>query len=421
MQKVKALIISKLANKDFMLALAASIIPILIRIVYIRSVSYLIPTDVFGAISISLVLIALLSQLSLALPSQAFRRFYNENIDQLDHFRSEFRLYLFFLILFSFFVGLAYFKVSFKDEGIYLYLLVYFAFVIEAIYSLAQSDLLLGLKRKKFLVYKIAHSVIWNIIPVLCYIYFKTIESFFLGIIISGSCFYIFARPKVKLEFSFCKIRTKKYFTFAYPIIITSIASWSIMASDRFFIDHYMDKASIGVYSILYQVGAIASVFSMVFMTYVNPLVLKKYEESSNEGIELLYRYANIFSVILVIFFGVFLFTPRFLLELLISPSILEVEDARLTLNLITISVIFSILHTTYGIVFFLKKKISYIGNLTLLCAVINFICNFSISKYGLLGAAGSTFISYFLLFILTIYYTNKVKDTELEPANGRL
>ena len=75
----------------------------------------------------------------------------------------------------------------------------------------------------------------------------------------------------------------KKYFKFAYPILFVSIFSWGISFLDRYFIEYFINTEKVAIYAILAQVAGIGQIVGQIYFLYVNPKILKMFEENQNK------------------------------------------------------------------------------------------------------------------------------------------
>ncbi|ERB62496.1 hypothetical protein N779_25995 [Vibrio coralliilyticus OCN008] len=97
------------SNKSFIISLFTVVVPIIFQLLYVRTVSYSVDSNIFGDFVILSSLIYGLSQIFLSIPGQAFSRFYNTVKDKI-YFVNEFRTYLIFVNAFTILMVLVFYS-----------------------------------------------------------------------------------------------------------------------------------------------------------------------------------------------------------------------------------------------------------------------------------------------------------------------
>ena len=147
-------------------------------------------------------------------------------------------------------------------------------------YLFFQNIYFINLQRKKFLFIKLIEASIKFLLPIISIYLFKTVESFLAGIVLGFVLANIIFKLFLKLEsFKFKVERNNllKYLTFGFPIIFTSMFSWSISFIDRIFLEAMISISIVGTYSILSQLSGFAQVIGSIYSTYINPVIFKNY------------------------------------------------------------------------------------------------------------------------------------------------
>lgn len=397
-------------NKEILITVVTVLIPLLLQLFFIRYVSYNVEKSVYGNFVLIQTLIMALSYIFLQVPSQAYNRFYNTRTDKVT-FVNEFRTLLIFINILSFGIILlyGYMMERFSYEILFL---IFIYFLILNNYTFNQQIFLLNLERKKYFILKSLEASSKFLFPILFYIYFETLESFLYGIVIGYFCSFLFLRRYLKehkFKFVFEKENLKKYFIFAYPILFVSIFSWGISFSDRYFIDYFMSSSDVAIYAILAQVAAMGQVVGQVYSMYVNPKVLKMYEENKKSSL----KYLKKSILILCFIFGVIgvlvFFTPNFIYEILIEPDVLNDKLNYYTFIILVFSIFFTLIQTALSMYLTLFKKLHILSYIYIIAFIVNIIGNFFIEKYGIIAASISTLLAYFIILTLQLIYVRRV------------
>ena len=200
------------------------------------------------------------------------------------------------------------------------------------------------------------------------------------------------------IEVSFNENKIRNLYRYSLPFLPHMVAGSLVAFSDRFILEYYIDASSVGVYSFAYMLGSsISLVYAIVALTYEKEL----FSVSANfERVVILqetyYRFLNQVAFLFFIFLVIGIYYLPDYTELAKSDGFLE----------ITVMVFFSsVFHTVYlKASYFLavEKKSIYIASSTMISLVINIGCNiFLIPRFGMLGAAYATVLSYILLSLI--------------------
>lgn len=396
-----------LKNKSFLLSIVSVGIPLLFQLFYVRFVSYEVDKQIYGNFILLSALIYGLSQILLSIPGQAFSRFYNTHNDK-NYFINEFRTYLLAVNTLSIFaIGIIYFfyKDRFSTE---IYILLYILFALFNNYTFNQKIFLLSLEREKYLILKVFEGAAKFLFPLFIYFFYKTLESFLAGIVLGYIVSFLILVKYLKhipFQFSFNIKNQIKYFLFAYPILISSIFSWGMSFSDRFFIDIFLTPKDVAIYSLLAQFSAFGQVLATIYGIYVNPIILNKFEKNHEEGVLLLRYYLKKFFIVLIGTFCIILLIPIDVLSIFLQKEIISDDYLYATFLLLTLGVLLTVFQTAMSLYFVLYKKLHIHATIFGIAAVINFGLNFFIADYGIIMAAIATLIAYTILNVLIILW----------------
>ena len=406
-----------LKNKALIITVLTVLIPVIIQLAFLRYVSYYVDKAIYGEYVILATFVYGLSQVFLSLPGQAFARFYNSAINK-THFVNEFRTYLIFINLLCIIFFLMFFVTYGSRFSNVTYISTYILFVLLSNYTLNQMAFLLSLKRQVYFVLKVFEASSKYLFPLVIYYFYSTLESLIFGIIL-GYCIsfllILYFSRNIPFKVTVNLANFYKYIIFAYPIIFSSIFSWSISLSDRFFIDNYLTSEDVAIYSILAQFSGFAQVLAMIYGTYANPIILKQYEIEKINGLRIFKKYLTYFSLTLVLLFIFVLMLPKSLLVFIIEEKIIFNDYYYYTFMILFSGVILSVLQTVASMYFVLLKKLHIHAKIFVLAAVINFFLNFLVADYGIMAAAVSTLVAYIMLSILILLWLkNDLKKVEL-------
>lgn len=202
----------------------------------------------------------------------------------------------------------------------------------------------------------------------------------------------------------------KKYFLFAYPIIFVSIFSWGISFSDRYFIEYLSGTKDVAIYAILAQVAGVGQIIGQIYSMYVNPKVLKLYEEDKVKGIRYLNDMLKKLALIFIILSFIAYAMPIDVYAILIERSLIEKIYYFWTFYILIIGIFLTVFQTAMSMHLILAKKLHILAYINGIAFLINIIGNLWIKEYGIMAAAVSTLVAYIVLSVGQIIYLKKFK-----------
>lgn len=236
----------------------------------------------------------------------------------------------------------------------------------------------------------------FNISILLSYWLYASILALIIGL--------IFLRKKYKLDLSLIdKKKIIASYKYAFIFFIGTIAYKIVEFSDRYFIDYYLDKESVGVYSLYSQFGSVLNTIIFTIVISIGyPKLLKAIY--SNNLKQIIKERNNMLMEIVIIsiltLLGGYLLLDT-LLAIIDKPLYFKFD--YLFYLVIISNIIFNLSYVYHFIMIGYQKDFK-ITILTLIGAAINIILNIIlIQKYGIIGAIFSKTFAF--LFILISKY----------------
>lgn len=206
---------------------------------------------------------------------------------------------------------------------------------------------------------------------------------------------------------------SKKYFfssiLFGAPLILHTVGKFIVNQSDRIFITKMVSLEALGVYSVGYQIGLavllLVSAAGNFFQPYLYERLAKNNSFSKLQVVKMTY--------LLILLFVVALIALTATSPLIFSWFIDErYSDGTQYVFWVGLSYVFwGIYILMTGYIFFSGKS-QFLGKLAILNIVINLTLNyFLISKFGALGAAYATCLSFLIIAAIV-----SVKANQLSP-----
>jgi len=263
------------------------------------------------------------------------------------------------------------------------------------------------------------YSILNSLGKLLIAIFFISILHFgpigiLLGMIICSGSISIYGilnlRTKYKIKlFYFSKKLFRKLLSYGYPLIGLSLASYVLVSVDRYMIKYFLNTSEVGIYSANYGLASgIIQPFLAILLLSAYPIIMETFENrGEKEASHVLNKILSIYFVILTpIVFGTTILSKN-ISNVLLGQSF---RQGYIIIPLIVLGTFIFGLTQYFYKPFELKKKTKTLSLVVVIIAIINIILNFFfIPKFGIIGAAYTTLISYGFYLIITYLISKKI------------
>ena len=202
--------------------------------------------------------------------------------------------------------------------------------------------------------------------------------------------------------------RIREYLNFSLPTVAGNITSWVVSLSDRYVIAYFLGAASVGIYSAGYVIANGSMLFAGILGLLLPAALSQLYDEGRIDEVKTHLRYSLKYMLALGI---PFVFGAAILAEpVLRMMSTAEIaSEGRWVIPIVAFG--FLLISAAYapGHILILAKKTKISAAAMGISALVNLSLNILIVPHvGILGAAITTAIAYFLLLGIVSYYTFK-------------
>ena len=187
---------------------------------------------------------------------------------------------------------------------------------------------------------------------------------------------------------------------YSAPLVISGIAVWINLYFDRIMIKHFMSLNDVGLYSVGYRISSISILIMIGIKGALSPLVFRHYKKA-NTPIELEKLFRLFLSISLITYLILTLFSFDFL-KLMTTPAY---YGAGTVIIFLVPAILLGNMYIFFpGIV--IEKKTNLILYINVCGAILNILLNYLlIPRFGIDGAAVASMISYFIIFIIYIFF----------------
>ena len=212
-------------------------------------------------------------------------------------------------------------------------------------------------------------------------------------------------------KFSFKNKHIKYILYFSVPLIPYNLNAIILAQFDRIMINHYINSASTGIYSLGYTIGSLVLFPLGAIQRAIIPDFYKL--RNNKEFIRINNLYKNEISIILLFALGIILFSKEIFVFLIDKKFYSSLN----VVPIVVVGNIFFIMFSMYKRHFNYLKKTVYNSIIVIFSGSLNIVLNaIFIPKYGYIAGAYTTVVSYFISFLLTFIILKFVLKESITP-----
>ena len=306
-------------------------------------------------------------------------------------------------------------SISGNPENLRYFRIIFICLAIQNIYLVPEAFLI---AQKKSLLYSILSigTLVSNLSLNIFFLVFMDMGV--LGILLSmlitkvlnGLLVSAIAFRRVLYSFSLEKL--KKILSFGMPLMPATVGLFIIHFSDRFFIQRFCSLSEVGLYSLGYKFGMILTILvsGPIFRIWDT----QRFEIAKTEDGKKVF--GRIFTYYSVIIFFAGLTISVFINEIFSIMAAPEYQSGTAIVPLIVLSYILYGIANFFSLGIMITNRTKYAACIYLTVAGINMLFNILlISRYGIMGAAISTFLSFLSLSIFNYSISQKLYPVHFE------
>lgn len=237
----------------------------------------------------------------------------------------------------------------------------------------------------------------------------KGVEGYLYGQILGSAILvpiFLYITSK-QINFTFVKSYIISSLKYSIPMLPAFVSVWVISVIDRLFIERYFNTADVGIYSLGYKIAMLVSVVSGAFYKAYNPYYFKMATTGVREMVLIQLKKTNTIFVLLVIVTSSMI--ALFSKEVVYLFFDLEYHETYKIIAIVSLAFAISSFGGIFNLAIYQEKKTIFLMYINIAAAFVNIGFNFLfISKYGVIGAAWATVITYFIVVLMSYYYAKK-------------
>lgn len=283
-----------------------------------------------------------------------------------------------------------------KAYGIIMIFQSFFNIII----MIYQAELTIKQKPKQHFILSIVTALVSTALSIGFILMLK--DNTYFARVISGALgnliimIYIYLHLWKRIDFKTLKNDWHYGLQLSLPLVFHNLSGQILNVADRFMLVHYTSEEDVALYSFAYNLGMI---LQMIWLSVNNAWVPWYFDNLKRKKFNIIQEYCKEY---------IYFFTLITILLILIVPELVIIMggkqyiDAIYITPLILLGYYFVFLYSFYVNFQFYRENTKLIPIATIIAAVFNIIFNIIIiPKHGVLGAAMSTAISYFIMLLL--------------------
>jgi O-antigen/teichoic acid export membrane protein len=201
-----------------------------------------------------------------------------------------------------------------------------------------------------------------------------------------------------------------KLLRFGAPLFFSSFAMWGLNYVDRFLLPNYVSIKDVGIYTLAYQLGSMASqALTTPIWTQFQAIVTSDFNNGDISRYKRNFNFIITGLLVLSVPLVVGLFAIGKSIILMFAPS--EFLNGVYVMPLIALGYVFHILASCYEVVIGLYHKQKILSYTSLFIFLLNFFSNLIlIPFFGIMGAAIASLLSFFVQFVLAFYLAQQYR-----------
>lgn len=293
--------------------------------------------------------------------------------------------------------------------------------VLDALAIIPFASLRMAGKARQFAAIKLTNIVVNVGSNILLLVHYKMgIEAIFFSNIIASAVTLLLLLPTIigNITFEWSGPLYRALLRFGLPTVPSFFATMMIQLVDRPILEALTDKATVGIYQANYRLGIFMMLVVSMFDFAWRPFFLSHARESEAKKL-----FARVLTYFVFITAWVFLTVSFFIEDITKMPifwgrSILP-EPYWIGLSIVPVvllAYIFLGISNNIAAGFYIEKKTGKLPAITFLGAFVNVAANFLlIPKFGIMGAAIATLVSYAIMAVVMYVTAQRFYPTPYE------
>ncbi len=209
---------------------------------------------------------------------------------------------------------------------------------------------------------------------------------------------------------SISKSLRKSMIKYSWPLVLSTVSWWVMVSSDRYIITYYLGLGSTGIYSIANKLPSLLVMLYLSFGSSWQDSAISHYQKKGSHEF-----YTNTFDHVMTLALSaglVFIASSKYILDVFVHEKF---YDAWMYVPLLFLGSVFCMFSYFYSVGFHCAKNTRASFYTAGTGAVTNILGNcLFVPVWGLQGAAFSTCLSFFVMWVFRIYLVRDILNIKI-------
>jgi len=201
-------------------------------------------------------------------------------------------------------------------------------------------------------------------------------------------------------------VKLKAIAAFGLPLILTSFSAFELNFADRFFLQHYSNVSTVGIYALGYKFGY------MLSFLLIQPFMMiwgaRMYEIAKRPDAGAVF--SRIIAYFTLLMCAVALAMSLFIKDVISMITSTGFHNAYKVVPAVALAYVFYGMSYYFQTGVYVSKKTGYLGLMGVICASANVGLNFLlIPRFAAMGAAWATTLSFLLMAVVAYLFSQRV------------
>jgi O-antigen/teichoic acid export membrane protein len=292
----------------------------------------------------------------------------------------------------------------------YRYLLLILLTMFSSLFYRVFSYILVMFQKTAFLVkntfYKDGSAIVLSMLLVIGGLsYLGLLSATIVTEIVAGLFIYFLIKRDLPYRMFIDRKILLAFLRISLPLLPVCIFTWVVQSSDSYFLVYYKGAESVGKYTIIYGLSSIVLTLNYILIMFWNPISARLWIENRDKYRETFISLFTAITAALFIIVLLFEFNSKIIMKILVRKA--DYQDAYIIMGMIALAFAMQVLITMLTAPLYSNRNPYTIFFSYFLGGLVNTLLNFFlIPPYGIIGAAISTVVSYFVI-VLTLSFLN--------------
>ena len=196
---------------------------------------------------------------------------------------------------------------------------------------------------------------------------------------------------------------------YLFPLSFHMLGLVLMSSIDRLFLVNMKGLEIAGLYTVAYTIGAVLGVIHDALLKVWAPEFYSRIKGATSETLIKILRFQYLYIIGAFVIYGIFILVMPYIFKLMVNEKFYQAYNV---IPVIGLGLTFEAIRKLFISYHYNLGKNMRIAFITLLAGFFNVIFNYMlIPRFGIMGAAYATLISYFIVAVITIFDVNRLMN----------